>query len=428
LVGLGEQAVQRRRHYDHFLSVAEAAQQHLYAGSDQQCWFERLEQDHGNFRAALAWAFEQPDSGLALRLAAALWRYWYRCGYLEEGLQSLTAALDRPHDGASAELRGRALVGAGLLAADCGGHERARAFLEEAVSITQNLGDLPGLAESLNDLGLSELLAGQFSRARSLLETSLALERELGDQRGAAYTLNNLGMLARYQRASAEATAYLEEALQLFNRLDDPRGIAFASNNLGMLALQNGQLETAQTRLAECVARYAALGDRRNLAECLEQLARVAGMRRNAQHATRLLGAAESLREALGAPRLAPDRDAYMEVATQLRKQLARPTFESAWREGRAMSIGAAIASIAHGALEQPAASSAPVAGLTERERQVAGLVARGMRNRDIARQLSIAPATAERHVLNVLSKLHFASRAQLAVWAAMHGLQELAG
>src|SRR5262249_51235795 len=107
LVELGEEALQRRRHYDYFLSVAEAAQPHLYAGSDQQCWFERLEQDHGNFRSALGWAFEQPDGDLALRLAAALWRYWYRCGYLEEGLEALTAALDRPHDAALAELRRR---------------------------------------------------------------------------------------------------------------------------------------------------------------------------------------------------------------------------------------------------------------------------------------------------------------------------------
>ena len=60
---------------------------------------------------------------------------------------------------------------------------------------------------------------------------------------------------------------------------------------------------------------------------------------------------------------------------------------------------------------------------LSERELEVAALIAQGASNRDIARRLIIADATAVRHVANILSKLDFHSRAQIAVWAVQNGL-----
>jgi DNA-binding NarL/FixJ family response regulator len=60
---------------------------------------------------------------------------------------------------------------------------------------------------------------------------------------------------------------------------------------------------------------------------------------------------------------------------------------------------------------------------LSRREREVAALVARGMSNREIAEALAISPATAERHVANIMNKLGYRSRAQIAVWATEHML-----
>jgi DNA-binding CsgD family transcriptional regulator len=65
----------------------------------------------------------------------------------------------------------------------------------------------------------------------------------------------------------------------------------------------------------------------------------------------------------------------------------------------------------------------AAAGGLTDRERQVALCVARGLSNRAIADELVIAERTAERHVENILGKLDFASRAQIAAWAVAQGL-----
>jgi ATP/maltotriose-dependent transcriptional regulator MalT len=61
--------------------------------------------------------------------------------------------------------------------------------------------------------------------------------------------------------------------------------------------------------------------------------------------------------------------------------------------------------------------------GLTQRERAVAALIARGKSNREIADSLVVAPRTIETHVHSILSKLDFTSRAQIAVWAAEKGL-----
>jgi DNA-binding NarL/FixJ family response regulator len=82
-------------------------------------------------------------------------------------------------------------------------------------------------------------------------------------------------------------------------------------------------------------------------------------------------------------------------------------------------------------------AASAPVAGdalgladageridpLTRREREVAALIAQGLTNRQIAERLVISERTADNHVANILDKLGFPTRAQVAAWVASGGV-----
>jgi DNA-binding NarL/FixJ family response regulator len=60
---------------------------------------------------------------------------------------------------------------------------------------------------------------------------------------------------------------------------------------------------------------------------------------------------------------------------------------------------------------------------LSDREHDVVALIASGCANRDIAEQLGIAVGTVERHVANILKKLGFRSRSQVAKWAIEQGL-----
>jgi NarL family two-component system response regulator LiaR len=64
-------------------------------------------------------------------------------------------------------------------------------------------------------------------------------------------------------------------------------------------------------------------------------------------------------------------------------------------------------------------------AGLTERELEVLRLIARGMSNKQIARELVVSEKTVKTHVSNILAKLHLADRTQAALYAVREGLAE---
>ena len=64
---------------------------------------------------------------------------------------------------------------------------------------------------------------------------------------------------------------------------------------------------------------------------------------------------------------------------------------------------------------------------LTAREEEVAALVAAGLSNREMAARLVVTERTAETHVQNILNKLGFSSRAQVAAWAVEQGLTKAA-
>src|SRR5262249_40791380 len=131
LLERGEATGVRQRHLEYYLRLAESAESQL-TGPEQRVWLERLEAEHDNLRAALQYSAEwkalRAESGLlspqpsalsppgeaGLRLAGALWRFWYMHGHQEEGRRSLAEALERSDSGPTAA-RAKALNGAGLL-------------------------------------------------------------------------------------------------------------------------------------------------------------------------------------------------------------------------------------------------------------------------------------------------------------------------
>jgi DNA-binding NarL/FixJ family response regulator len=101
----------------------------------------------------------------------------------------------------------------------------------------------------------------------------------------------------------------------------------------------------------------------------------------------------------------------YQERLTAARSLIGGEAFAAAWAEGKAMSSEEAIEYALE--TEKPASRTADI--LTPREREIATLVARGITNRQIAREFSISERTVATHIGRVFKKLGISSRNQVA-------------
>jgi predicted ATPase/DNA-binding CsgD family transcriptional regulator len=471
----GERHVTTEKHARFMLDLAEQAAPELL-GARQTTWLAQLEREHDNLAAALRWTIDAAEIELSLRLASALWRFWWLHGHLSEGMAWMDAVVSASReiapDGEGAApaarlqpllpARAAALNGAGVLAHVRGEYERAASLIGESLALSRRLGLTTNMAAALHNQAALAREQGDWPRALAAYEESLALERQAGNAWGIAMSLTNLGALAGDQGDTARAVALLQESLTLLRDLGDARGIASALHNLAAVTRDAGDwqraadlhaeslalwrelgdrwgvaaslhdLARATNRLGEAwraagllgesLALFAELGVRQGTAACLEGLAGVAITADRPLDAVRLLGAAEALREAIGAPLPARDRQDLARVVAHARNASKGVAFRDAWRVGREFSADEMLAfaqQLARGlAAGNAATPTDDAAALTERERQVAGLVAQGLTNRQIATRLVISERTADRHVSNILGKLGLSTRAQVAAWS----------
>ena len=419
----GEADAVKRTHAEYFLTLAQEAEPELKGGVRQRAWLERLEADHDNLRAAISWSLDdEPEQ--ALRLAAALARFWEIRSYLSEGSGWLETVLRR-NGGADAALRARAATEAGTFAWCQANYDRAIAFHREALALYQDLGDERGVAFALVCLGCQELEKGNYERASPPLEEALALGRKLGDELISAYALNNLGEVARVRGEYERAIACGEEALSTYREMEDGFQTAQTLSWLGGAAAINGDHEAATRFIGEGLPLAQQLGSGEVSAMCLEALAVVYGAKAEGTRAARLYGAAEVLRLTIGAPLPPadlPERERHLATA---RATLDAASWEAAWADGRAMTPEQAAeyafseekaAPPAAPSPERPPASE-QTAKLSRREKGVAELLARGLTNRRIAEELFLSERTVENHVRNILKKLNLSSRSEVAAW-----------
>lgn len=316
------------RHLVHFLALAEAAEPHLVQ-PDQMTWMDRLETDHNNLRAALAWCQSANDSQSAdalLRLAAALWLFWEMHGHLQEGIGWLTTALAAaPEDDTSTEVgawlsctghcrvpyrihaagtpRAQALIGIGHLVRRRGDYGRALLVAEQSLALCRASGDQWGCAASLHLLGRTVRDQGDYERAAPLLEECLALYRRLGNNQAIAYAICTLAILAARQGQDVRAVALNEEGLALFREVRDTRGTAVALQNLGGLALSHAEYERASLLFQQSLALFNECHDRPMGADVLTSLGIVEELQADYGSARAYYQASLTLKETIGATR-----------------------------------------------------------------------------------------------------------------------------
>ncbi len=339
----GEVANTRTRHRNFFLALAEHAEPEL-RGQKQPLWLHRLEQEHDNLRAAIEWSLENEQVEPGLRLVGALWRFWSVRGYNREGRAWSEQVLRRSGE-ASPAFRAKALSGAGLLATNQADYAIARPLLEESLAIRRQLGDKLGIATMLNVLGTGAFHQGDFERAAALYNEGLAIAMELGAKDTIGVLLNNLGTVALSQSDDAAARSLFEESLTLRRQLGDKLGIAMSAGNLAIVAFRQGEHAAARVLLEESLAIDRDLGDKRGSAGELEIFGLLAAAQGDAGRSARLLGAAEVLREAIGAPLTPVERAMwdYERHVAAVRAALGREGLAAAWNEGRAMTYEQAV-------------------------------------------------------------------------------------
>jgi predicted ATPase/DNA-binding CsgD family transcriptional regulator len=376
------------------------------------CWIVRGTFAEGSEWLASFLAIDGPDLSPEVRGAGLIGRAQLTLpsdpalakSLAEEGLAVCRQAGDQFWTASGLALLAEAALHTGLL-------DEAAAQADEALSIAQASGD--GWNEGYA-LGIRAAIAGvkgNLREAQQLARASIAVMRRIDQEWGSARALLGLGDLARVRKDPGDARRQYLEALVILREIDARPEIARCLAGLGRVAMDLGALALARQHLGESLQLSHSTGSRIGVARGLEAFA--------------------ALRDVAGLPALSGARtERYLASA----RHLGENTIARLWAQGRAMSSEEAVAlaldtgpgpqsfgggdTVALTALGSAAATPPPGA-LTPREGQVVELVAAGYSNKAIAEELFISPATAARHVANIMAKLGFNSRAQIAAWAA---------
>ena len=451
------------RHLAYFLTLAGQARAHQF-GAEQTRWFDRLDGELDNLRAALAWALQSENAESGLRLVASLkWFFGWR-SYWTEGLTWMERMLAVSGDRFPL-LRAEVLQCAGSLAGTLEDFPRAKAALEAALALSRQSNDRLNLGWTLSEMGFRLRPVETRDQSTARLDESLALFRQIDDPMGMAYGLIRrgwvaviwedypfaramlgealisaqsagdkistalvfqlLGMIDVEQEDFASATAHFERMLTLVEEAHSPIYIAFAHFHLAGVTLAAGNMALAQNLYTDSLFKFREIMPNALVNDAaLASLATIAQRNGDLERAAILLSAAEG--GVMKHSRHYIIASGFSHTVAEVRAQIGEAAFAAAWAKGKAMTreraltyalqhnppladpADTALATLTH----QPVNQGLPEA-LSERELGVLRLVAEGMSNAEIAYKLSLSVGTVKVHTRNIYGKLGVSSRTQ---------------
>jgi predicted ATPase/DNA-binding winged helix-turn-helix (wHTH) protein len=339
----GEETQWRNRHFQCLLAFADASVEPM-RGPQQRQWFHRIESEHDNFRAALAWAIEQrlPD---ALRMAPEHFLSWIRGIHVpvrvaRELFSRLLEAIpsDRGPRG-----RARALSGVGQLAMCQRDYEQAERLLLESLALFCTLNETRGSAYAQTSLALLAVARGQYADARPLLLGCVEVARARGDPNLLAVNLGHLAIVVHAQGDSEKAASYFEQALAVARNIPNGFLISSVLTYKGRAECSDGNLELAEASLAEGLTIVGDLKEPVITVWALESCAKLAIAKRAAKRAATLCGSAARLREEIGIPIPINEEAGYKHTVATMRVALGEDAFDQAWNEGSTMTLDDAV-------------------------------------------------------------------------------------
>ena len=339
LQAAGETGTARRSHLAWCLHLAEKADP-LLLSAEQDHWHARLSIEHDNLRAALGGALAHGDIEPAMRLCAALYRFWANDGRYEEGRQWLERVIEHAPAEPTAP-RGHALIGLGVMRFFQGDAQAAAAIWEEALKVFQEVQDVRGTAYAHGNLGLVADVTGDYPRALEEYEAALTLFRDLDDRTYISFMTHNSGLIAYFQGEYERARALFTESLAL---VEDENSRALTLGNLGLLALAEGHLDQALALQRDAFANWRRVTNLPWLARGLEHFALIAIAMGDPEHGARLFGAAAAERARIGGSQPDNDRAINERYIAQAQVALGEAAFSRLWAEGEALSLPDAVA------------------------------------------------------------------------------------
>ncbi len=384
----GESERIQNRHLDYFLAQAEEAEPNLNK-EYQQLWLNRLESEHGNLRAALAWSLESGQIEAGLRIATAIIRFWEIRGYVREGIAWFERLLPLADETIPVFVHAHALARASFLSMFLGDAPATLAHGRKAVTLAEAAGDdgREVLSIALASLATGTRVAGDYNEAFSLgtrtiqllreasgdpfllgmallehagvalelghfetalaeLEESLAIAEQAGDPFRIAHVLNSIGDQARRQGRFTDARTSYERSASLMLEVGAQHDLASVLCNLGHTYAHLGDSDRAIALFTESLLSHQVSNNVPGMAECLIGFAGIAIVRDMPAEGVRLLGAAM----ALGGQRTAAvsmwqaSRFEYERALERVRTRLTEMELQSEQENGAAMSLEQGVA------------------------------------------------------------------------------------
>jgi len=254
------------KHLDYFVTWAEKANVGL-RGVEQMIWFGHLETEHDNLRAALRWGIygQRPETGL--RLAVALWFFWFRRGYWREGFEWLKVGIDRTEGETST--RAYAMSYAAPMLAQLGSFIAAGSYLNESLRIGEKLGLHDLVAMSYVSLSFTE---ADYEKATELFEQALSLLRQVEARNELTAALFLYGDRARAQGDLSRAEVLYQESLDIAQADQNRELMTSPLGSLGRLAVYREDYERAVVLIQQTIAIARELGSRVGIADWLVYL------------------------------------------------------------------------------------------------------------------------------------------------------------
>ncbi len=338
LVEEGEAKAAYATHLDHYLGLAEQAAPR-YQDGEQVEWLARIDAEHANLTAAAERGLASGESTLVARLSWALWMYWWLRGHHAHGRRLAEAALshDLPDD-----VRPRAELAAATMTFAMDDIPASRHWWQLAQEHALEGSDLLAQANSIAGVGLADLAVGDLTAARACFDRAAPIADRAGPPGEWTAGLTHVwtGTVALLSGDPDAAAAHIGRGLDSANRRGDRLTMYVARYNLSQVELARGDHAEARHHLDAGMRLSLKTGDHANLAYFLDAMAVLEAAEGIHARVPLLLGAAQGIREVVGARGYGfyrPDPEAGAAAESEARAHLGADRYDDALDVGRGL-------------------------------------------------------------------------------------------